>query len=161
MQVIKTILVPVDFSPASKAALEYAQGLADAFGASLHLIHAIENPFAPGALMEMYAPPQPDYLENLEVQARAHLERLLTDDQKRRYDVAFVTRIGGPAPQILEYVREIGTIDLIVMSTSGRGGVARLVMGSVTDKVVRAAPCPVVTLHAPERAEIPAGHRAA
>ena len=62
-------------------------------------------------------------------------------------------RMGVPAPEILRYIQEHGAIDLVVMATAGRGGVARLFMGSVADKIVRAAPCPVLTMHPGEQAD--------
>ncbi|MGH9372477.1 MAG: universal stress protein [Vicinamibacterales bacterium] len=161
MPAIKTILVPTDFSAASERALRYACDLADVFGASLHVIHVLENPFIPGGYMEMYAAPPGDYLESLDRQARAHLDTVLTAEQKSRYSAELALRSGAPAQQILEYAKEHGAIDLVVISTTGRGGVARLVMGSVTNKIVRTAPCPVLTLHPHDRIETGTGHRAA
>jgi universal stress protein A len=142
---IKNILVPVDFSDASKQALRYACELADTFEASLHVLHAVENPYLPSGYMEFYAPPQ-EFFEQIEQEARKQLETLLTREEQARYGAVLVHRTGGPAQEILDYVRAQGHIDLIVMATHGRGGVARLMMGSVADKVVRAAPCPVLTL---------------
>lgn len=160
MQLIKTILVPMDFSAASKRALRYACDVADAVGASLHIIHVLENPFAPGAFMETYTPPG-DYLENLDRQARAELEAQLTTEEKAQYSAVLILRLGAPAQEILQYLKEHGAIDLVVMATAGRGGVARLLMGSVADKIVRAAPCPVLTLHPQDRADAGSTFRAA
>jgi nucleotide-binding universal stress UspA family protein len=72
-----------------------------------------------------------------------------------------VVRIGRPAAEILAYLAEHPGIDLVVMATAGRGRVARFMMGSVTDKVVRTAPCPVLTLHPHDHAEEGEGNRAA
>jgi nucleotide-binding universal stress UspA family protein len=151
MQPIKIILVPTDFSPASKRALRYACNLADATDASLHIIHVLENPFASVSNRELYVPPPDEYLEEIERRTRAELEAQLTAVQKERYSVVFVLRGGAPAQQILEYLKEQPAIDLVVMATAGRGGVARLMMGSVADKIVRSAPCPVLTIHPPTR----------
>jgi nucleotide-binding universal stress UspA family protein len=151
MRPVTTILVPTDFSAASRRALEYACEIADRFGATLHLLHVLENPFAGGGYWEMYAPPPEGYLENLDRQARAHLDEQLTPEQKAKYSATFVTRMGAPAHEILAYVKEHGAIDFVVMATTGRGAVSRLMIGSVTDKVVRSAPCPVLTLHAHDR----------
>ena len=142
---IKNILVPTDFSPASTQALRYACGLADAFGASLHLLHAMENPFVPGGYMEFYAAP-PDLPAQLERDAVKALESSLTDEERERYNVVLVSRTGAPAQQILDYLAEDKNIDLVVMGTHGRGALARLMMGSVAERVVRAAPCPVLTI---------------
>jgi universal stress protein A len=142
---IKNILVPVDFSDASKQALRYACELADTVEASLHVLHAVENPYLRGGYMEFYTPPQ-EFFEQVEQEARHQLETLLTKEEQARYGAVLVHRTGLPAQEILNYVRAQGHIDLIVMATHGRGGVVRLMMGSVADKVVRAAPCPVLTL---------------
>ena len=151
MQPVKIILVPTDFSPASKQALEYACNLADMLDASLHIIHVLEDPFTSGAFSG-YAPPSENFLEELARRARAELESQLTGEDKAKYAALFVLRIGSPAREILEYVKEQGAIDLVVLATAGRAGVARLMMASVADKIVRGAPCPVLTLHPPDRA---------
>jgi universal stress protein A len=69
--------------------------------------------------------------------------------------------MGQAATEILNYVRDHGAIDLIVMAASGRGGVARLVLGSVTNKMVREAPCPVLIAHAQDRVQSDSDTRAA
>ena len=143
---ITNILVPTDFSVGSEEAVRYAFALASRLGASLHLMHVLENPFAPGAFMEMYAPPPPEYLDDIERQAEERLRRSLTEAQKAQVRVELTTRLGNPATQILDRLEEEPKIDLVVMATHGRGGVTRLLMGSVTEKIVRASPCPVLTL---------------
>ena len=143
---VKSILVPTDFSEGSREAVRYAHDLAVRLDATLHILHVLENPFAPGAFMEMYAMPSPDYFLDLEQRAKARLEASLSADDKRMVPVIMTTRTGVPATEILQRAEEEPRIDLIVMSTHGRGGVARLVMGSVTDKVLRGAPCPVLTI---------------
>ena len=153
MQVIKNILVPTDFSAASKSALRYACKVADAFGASIHVLHVLENPFGRKAFLEMYMPPPQEYCEALDRQARAELDAQLTPEEKATYSAALIMRMGVPAPEILRYIQEHGAIDLVVMTTARRGGVARLFMGSVADKIVHAAPCPVLTMHPGEQAD--------
>ena len=143
---VKNILVPTDFSAASEAAVRYAYELALALGARLHVLHVLENPFAPGAFMEMYSPPPSDYFTELERQSDQKLRASLTEEQKARTGAVLTNRLGVPSSEILDRLDEEPRIDLVVMATHGRGGVARLVMGSVTDKVIRAAPCPVLTL---------------
>jgi nucleotide-binding universal stress UspA family protein len=150
MQAVNSILVPVDFSAGSKRALGYAIRLAGTFGASLHVIHVLDDSLALAGYLETYAG---NYMERAEGQAAAELEDLLTPEQKARYSPALVVRIGRPAIEILAYLAEHQEIDLVVMATAGRGRVARFMMGSVTDKVVRAAPCPVLTLHPHDHAE--------
>lgn len=142
---IKKILVPTDFSEASKESLRYACMLADSLNASLHIIHVNQNPYVPGGFLDSYVPP-PDLFEEIERAASRDLEALLTAEQKNKYGAVLVRRTGTAAQEILDYLREEGDIDLVVMATHGRGGAARLMMGSVADKVVRAAPCPVLTI---------------
>ena len=145
MGAIKTILVPTDFSDASRQALQYACMLADASGASIEVFHAVETPYVTGGYMELYGTP-PDLMEQVEKAAKLELERTLTPEQVQKYHANFVLRVGGAAREVLAYLRDNPNIDLIVMATHGRGGVARLMMGSVTDKVLRSAPCPVLTI---------------
>jgi nucleotide-binding universal stress UspA family protein len=143
---VNNILVPTDFSAASEAAVRYAYELAVSLGARLHVLHVLENPFAPGAFMEMYSPPPSEYFTELERQSDERLQYTLTEEQKTRSNAVLTARMGVPSSEILDRLEEDPKIDLVVMATHGRGGVARLVMGSVTDKVIRAAPCPVLTL---------------
>lgn len=143
---VHNILVPTDFSAASEAAVRYGYELALALGARLHVLHVLENPFAAGAFMEMYSPPPADYFTELERQTDEKLRTSLTEEQKARCGAVLTNRMGVPSSEILDRLDEEPRIDLVVMATHGRGGVARLVMGSVTDKVIRAAPCPVLTL---------------
>ena len=143
---IKNILVPTDFSEGSAEAVRYAFDLAASLGATLHIVHVLENPFAPGAFMEMYTPPPPEYFTDMERIAEEKLRASVTQEQRDRADVVLTTRLGVPASEILDRIEEDPKIDLVVMATHGRGGVARMVMGSVTDKVIRSATCPVLTL---------------
>ncbi|HVL66943.1 MAG TPA: universal stress protein [Vicinamibacterales bacterium] len=143
---VKHILVTTDFSPASQEAVHYACELAVSLGAKLHVLHVLENPFAPGAFMEMYSPPPAGYFTDLAAEAGARLQASLTEEERRASDARLTTRLGVPSSEILDRLHEEPAIDLVVMATHGRGGVARLVMGSVADKIVRAAPCPVLTL---------------
>ena len=143
---ITNILVPTDFSEGSQEALRYAYDLAAALGATLHVVHVLENPFAPGAFMEMYTPPSPEYFVDMERQAESKLRGLLTPEEQQRVTVVLTTRLGVPASEILDRLKEEPKIDLLVMATHGRGGVARFVMGSVTDRIIRSATCPVLTM---------------
>ena len=161
MPTIRNILVPTDFSEPSKCALNYARDLADAYRASLHVLHVIEDPFAGGGIyMGMITAVPPGYFEHLDQQVRARLVSLMTEADIRKYSAVFASRFGQPVAEILNYVSEHGAIDLIVIATSGHGAVARLVLGSVADKLVRSAPCPVLTVHAHDRAK-PVEHKGA
>ena len=161
MSHIQSILVPVDFSTASDRALATARDLATAFGATIHLLHVFETPLAMGAFMDMYTPAPDDYVESLATRARAQLEALLMEQERTGGRAVVAVRRGMPGDEILKYAREHGAIDLIVLATSDRGRVARLMMGSVADLIVRSAPCPVLTVHAHDRDEARERGRAA
>ena len=143
------ILVPTDFSDTSDAALGYARWLAETFGASLHLLHAFEDPYAAGALVpEVYGTVSEELREVALKAAENQLQQRLPEAARvpLRGTTAVVT--GSPAPAIVKYASEHG-VDLIVMGTHGRGGMAHLLLGSVAEKVVRTAPCPVLTVREP------------
>ena len=149
---LEKILVPTDFSEASAAALKYACALADQVNASLCILHTVEDPYQLGTYSEYYTPP-PEFAERIERYASAGLQGVLTPEQRERYRATLVLSHGAAAHEILKYLDEHKDVGLVVMATHGRGGVARLMMGSVADKVVRAAPCPVLTVRAPHAEE--------
>ena len=139
------ILVPTDFSPPSDAALEYARAVAARFGASLHLLHVVDDPYRAALAAEVYVPEVEGLRDELVGSGVARLrEQLRTSDAR---DVGATTDavIGTPAWTIVEYAGS-HDIDLIIMGTHGRGGMSHLFMGSVAERVVRTAPCPVLTV---------------
>jgi nucleotide-binding universal stress UspA family protein len=147
------ILVPTDFSELSGVALEYGQALAERFGASLHVLHVIEDPFMMGATSsEIYVPDVPALRAALVTDAEAQLAALLPDRVRDAVRVTTEVRVGHAAPLISD-VAKTTPCDLIVMGTHGRTGVAHLFLGSVAEKVVRTAPCPVLTIRGEARAQ--------
>jgi len=141
MNVTKKVLVPIDFSEPSDAALLYGRNLAKAFGAQLHVLHVMENQFLRGTFKSTAA-------VELGIAHRV-AERLSSEDRTTLRAVSAVRISDDPYDEIIQYA-ENEDIDLIVMGTHGRGGVARLLMGSVAEKVVRNARCPVLTVRCPE-----------
>lgn len=129
------ILVPTDFSVPSAAALDYARTLAARFGASLHVLHVLENDF----LRPMVADPRA-----AETAALRQLGELLTVEERQRGAVTAVLRSDAVAEEIVDYARSNG-VDLIVIGSHGRTGLAHLLQGSVAERVVRTAPCMVLT----------------
>jgi len=141
----KRILVPVDFSPPSDAALQYARNVAARYGASLHLLHVAEDPYRAFYSAEVFVPQVEGLREEiLSDTARQLTARLQPSDITQLHATA-ESIIGTPAGSIVEYAAG-RDIDLIVMGTHGRGGMAKLLMGSVAERVVRMAPCPVLTV---------------
>lgn len=143
---IKRILMPTDFSDSGKTALMYAVAFADQFGAAVDLLHVVE-PVPSGALLS-YRP-----LEELKQSMRSDAEKHMEDLHGEWGDYAFpVNKIvveGYPFVEIIKHARE-SNADMIVMGTHGRGAIAHMLLGSVAEKVVRKAPCPVLTVRHPE-----------
>jgi nucleotide-binding universal stress UspA family protein len=148
---LEHVLVATDFSEPSGAALTYGRELARQFGATLHVLHVVDD-------IGARAPGFPELAGNLgqlqveaETTARMKANSLLSDEDrdKLRARAVVVTSL-NPAHAILSYARD-ERVSLIVIGTHGRGAVARFVMGSVAERVVRGAPCPVLTVHTPER----------
>ena len=145
MIALKHILVPHDFSETSEAAVKYAIALTKTFGAKLHLLHVSEK------VQTDMATEFPLGLDGtLEEATRERLLKIITPLEQRDLKPEFEVRAGTPSVEILAYAKD-RDIDLIVMGTHGRGFVGRVVMGSVAEKVVRHAPCPVLTVHNTER----------
>lgn len=148
MIALKNILVPTDFGEPAAAALEYGRDIARQYGASLHLLFVADDITLRYALD---SPPMflPDMQREIEADGRQRVERLLSleDREQLRAQVVVFTSM-STATTIVDYARA-QQIDLIVMGTHGRGGVSRLLMGSVAERVVRTAPCPVLTVHHP------------
>jgi nucleotide-binding universal stress UspA family protein len=146
-ETITKILVPVDFSPQADRAFRYAMTLAQRFSATLCLIHVVEDPFATGAWnSEVYVPNVAELIEEVMANAEQQLAPLSRSAAALglRAETAVIT--GRTAHAIVEHARE-GGFDLIVMGTHGRAGLSHVVIGSVAERVVRTAPCPVLTVH--------------
>jgi nucleotide-binding universal stress UspA family protein len=143
------ILVPTDFSKYSEVALTYAVALAEKFTAELYLLNVVQDLalFIPDAIA--VAPPIAAPVEQFTAAAREALERVTQTDRLERLPVHREVREGTPFYEIIRFARE-KDIDLIVMGTHGHTGLTHVLLGSVTEKVVRKAPCPVLTVRHPE-----------
>ena len=151
MIALKRILVATDFGEAAAVALDYGREFARTFGASLEVLHVCDNAIARGFGVDGFVVDYPDLQRDLEAAARKQLDALL-DDEDRAILTAkpVLVTSRNPALTIVDYAKDSHT-DLILMGTHGRGGVAHLLMGSVAERVVRLAPCPVLTVRHPER----------
>lgn len=147
MITIKTILVPTDFSECSDVAVKYGRAMADTFGASLHLLHVVQDPYTQPWAAEAFPAPLGDMLEQWQAQARARLQELMPEGE--RADVMVAVQVGSPFHEIVRYAEE-QAVDLIVIGTHGRGPIGHMLLGSVAEKVVRRAPCPVLTVRQKE-----------
>jgi len=144
---IDKILVPTDFSVCAKQAVTYACELAKRFGAELHLLHVACPPVADYA----YAARIPDELLRPEKLAQRELEEYEVPDAEQLPGVQKTVRSGTPFVEIVRQAKE-KDIDLIVIGTHGRTGLKHMLIGSVAEKVVRKATCPVLTVR-------PEGHQ--
>jgi nucleotide-binding universal stress UspA family protein len=150
MIALKTVLVPTDFSETSDVALRYGKALANAFDASLHVLHVVQEPFAQPWAVEAYGFSLAALQEEWVKEAAARIEKALTAEERAKYRAETKTALGHPVVEILKYAAT-NPIDLIVIGTHGRGPLGHMVMGSVAERIVRKAPCPVLTVHHPER----------
>ena len=143
----KTILVPVDFSDHSAEALDHAIGVAQKFGAKLHLLHCY--PINPGGIAP-YGIVLPDGFEReIRLAATQHLEEWSEKAKGEGLEVSISLTPLFPSRAIAEEANEIGA-DLVVMSTHGHTGIKHALLGSVAERTLRVAPCPVLTVKARE-----------
>jgi nucleotide-binding universal stress UspA family protein len=138
------ILAPTDFSEYSKKSVASALELAKKFGARLTILHVVELPPYP---VEGYVPPNlsATFLEDLERQATVDLAQVVPEAEAAKVEVARIVAVGTPYRTIIE-TAESNHVDLIVMATAGRTGFSHLVLGSIAERVVRTASCPVLTI---------------
>jgi len=148
---VQRVMVPIDFSEASTRALEYAHELALTYGSEIVVMHAIEEVVLPMAYG--MAPKQVD-AEAVRPNVEAALANLLDEYVEIEHARAEI-RVGYPPQEILDTITD-ASIDWVVMGTHGRQGLNRLLMGSVTERIVRHAPCPVLTVQEDSRSLLPA-----
>jgi nucleotide-binding universal stress UspA family protein len=140
--VARNVLVATDFGVTSDVALEYGRALARLFGARLHLLHVADNYF----LRPIAADPRA-LLASTADQVAA---QLTASDRVALRAIAALEVSDSPADAIVDYAKN-ADIDLAVIGTHGRQAFDRFLLGSVAERVVRTAPCPVLTVHHPER----------
>ena len=143
------ILVPTDFSKFSQIALTYASALAEKFTAALYLLHVVQDlaVFIPD--MITVAPPPAPTVEQMTKAVQDAFDRIVKENKLDRFPIHREVREGTPFYEIVRYAKE-QKIDLIIMGTHGHTGLTHMLLGSVTEKVVRKAPCPVLTIRHPE-----------
>lgn len=143
---IKNILCPVDYSVYSEMALTYAIEFAEKYYAKLYLMHVLD--------IRVYDINNPDLYdinivdEETLAKLRERLLRCVTEDTRGKIAVEALIIQGVPFAEIIKASKEY-KIDLIVIGTHGRTGISHAIMGSVAEKVVRKAPCPVLTIRHP------------
>lgn len=151
MIALRNILVAVAFDDMTESVLLHGRTMARTFGARLHVLHVPHNLF----LRPMVNDPraiETGLLEQLS-------EHLTQEDRESLHAVTAIRQSSTPAEEIVEYAKS-NDVDLIVVGTHGRHGVAHLLMGSVAETVVRTAPCAVMTIRDHQREFVPSRSRA-
>lgn len=148
MIVLRSILAPTDFSEPAHRALEYAKSIAENFKAVLHVVHvaadvALEDPMLTASSLAE--------IQESAASALTRIDERIATEERGRVEVRKAVLNGDPHDAILAYAAE-HAIELIVLGTHGRGAVERLILGSVAERIVRHAKCPVLTVKAEEAA---------
>ena len=140
---MQRILIATDFSPHADRALEWATALARRFSAELELVTSVfalpMAPTAPG-----YAMPA-DYLRGAREAADRRLDELVTGLAKQGLRARYTILHEDPSSGICARAKEVGA-DLLALGTRGRSGLAHVLLGSVAERTIRSAPCPVLTV---------------
>ena len=142
---IKKILIPIDGSDSSMEAIRYASSFASEFNITVYLMTVIEPHHG---MYDAYA--EQIILAQRESEIIAVVNERLEQTKKKATEMGIqniitITRVGTPYGKIIEIAEE-EEIDLIVMGTHGRSGIAHFLIGSVTEKVIRTSPCPVLVI---------------
>ncbi len=144
------ILFPTDFSDLALAALWHARELTEVFDAQLHCLHVVDDAYQYWSAMGPESIPVGPPPENLIELAGTRMEQFRAEHLAglKREPITHVS-MGRPFAEIIAYARA-NEIGLIVIGTHGRGAIAHMLLGSTTEKVVRKAPCAVMTVRAPD-----------
>ena len=144
---IKKVLVPIDFSDYSKSALNYAVNFAKHFNAELFLIYVVEPViYPPDFSMGQIAIPSIDL--DMDKRANEELENLARKQIPKELSTKTIVKTGKPFVEIIDTAKQIDA-DIIIIATHGHSGVEHILFGSTAEKIVRKAPCPVLTLREP------------
>jgi nucleotide-binding universal stress UspA family protein len=140
---LKRILVPTDFSESANHALRYGISFASEYKAELTLLHVVET-LSVGYASDLFPVPIAEVLDEISSYAKGELAKLAELARERGVTVQEVVIQGKPAAEVIRYAHE-QAIDMIVLGTHGRGVLDHALFGSTTERVVRKAPCPVLT----------------
>ena len=134
---VQKILCPIDFSPASDAALRWAADLARQIGGELEVVHSWQ--------LSAYAQPTSELANESRRQLGVEMDAALARAQLAGVRVHSQLRLGPPEEEIVKAATELGA-DIIIMATTGKTGIQHFLIGSVAERVMRASPVPVVTV---------------
>ena len=147
---LRRILFPTDFSELSLHGLKYARSFVESFKSELHVLHVVDEAYqywmAMGPNSLPIGPTPDEVVSGVKEELDKFVKKHLADVTPA---LVFTIIVGRPFLEIIRYARD-KEIDLIIIGTHGRGGLRNVLMGSVAEKVVRKAPCPVLTIRHPE-----------
>lgn len=136
---ITEILVPLDFSDCSLKALDFAKRMANVTGSRLHLLHVDDDPLL------VPVDTDPAYRQEQEDKMAKKLDALVSPEEQAKYRVVMSIQCGTANHEIEEYARN-NKIDMIVMGTHGRSAITEMLIGSVSQHVMKHACCPVTAV---------------
>ena len=143
---IRKIMVPSDLSPHSDKAIRYAIRFAQIFGAEIELVYIVHAEGYTG----LVTPEALDNVENeLRQEIRQDLEKLVGERERHHFHIKTMTSVGDPAKELAKLAQDHKT-DLLLLSTHGRTGLSRMLLGSTAERMVRLAPCPVLVVREKE-----------
>jgi len=145
---LRKVLVPTDFSDSARHAFSYGVSFAREFKAELVLLHVVEN-LTVGYASDLFPVPMAEVFHEISAYARKELAALAGEVRARAVEVREVVVQGKPSVEILRVARE-ETFDMIILGTHGKGVLDQALFGSTTERVVRKAPCPVLTCRVSE-----------
>ncbi|MEM7119468.1 MAG: universal stress protein [Chloroflexota bacterium] len=149
------ILVPLDTSTFAEAALPYAESMAEKFGAKITLVSVIESPLYLTDEFNVSLQIQDELRSHAVVEARQYLQKMATQLRQLGHEVAFKVIMGGGVAKKIVETAVLVAADAIVMSTHGRSGVGRWLLGSVADRIIHIATIPIVLVRGGQAATIP------
>jgi nucleotide-binding universal stress UspA family protein len=141
---LKKVLVPTDFSESAKHAFTYGVSFAREYKAELVLLHVVEN-LTVGYASDLFPVPMAEVFQEISGYAKAELAKLAEEARQKGIAVSELVAQGKPSAEIIRYAAENG-VDMIVLGTHGKGMLDQALFGSTTERVVRRAPCPVLTV---------------
>jgi nucleotide-binding universal stress UspA family protein len=145
---LKRVLVPTDFSDSARHAFTYGLSFAKEYGAELLLLHVVEN-VTVGYASDLFPVPMAEVFQEISGYARTELAKLGQEARDRGVAVQEQVIQGKPSNEIIRFASE-SHVDMIVLGTHGKGMLDQALFGSTTERVVRRAPCPVLTVRTAE-----------
>lgn len=141
---LKKVLVPTDFSDSARHAFTYGLSFAREYGAELVLLHVVEN-LTVGYASDLFPVPMAEVFQEISGYAKTELAKLAEEAKQKGVAVSELVAQGKPSAEIIRHAAENG-VDMIVLGTHGKGMLDQALFGSTTERVVRRAPCPVLTV---------------